>query len=211
MNALPSSVEMILASRNLKKSAEIGELLSPHGISVRSVSEFPDVADVIEDGTTFAQNAGKKASETAVQLGRWAIGEDSGLKVDALKGAPGVYSARFAGEPCDDEKNNHKLIEELTHVPDERRTSQYVCHVAVADPTGVVQLRQEASCRGRIIHEPRGTNGFGYDPYFLIPEYHRTFGELPATVKRHLSHRARALELLIPRLVALLAGTEKTA
>ncbi|GAB4138297.1 MAG: RdgB/HAM1 family non-canonical purine NTP pyrophosphatase [Planctomycetaceae bacterium] len=196
--------EIVLASRNRKKSAEIGELLAPFRITVRSVTDFPEIPNVIEDGQTFAQNAAKKATETARQLKCWVIGEDSGLKVEALNGAPGIYSARFAGEPGDDEANNRKLIEELAGVPEEKRSAKYICHVAVSDPEGVVRLRCEASCRGQITDSPRGTNGFGYDPYFLIPEYHRTFGELPTIVKQHLSHRARAFERLIPQLVDLL-------
>lgn len=202
MNA-HQNTEIILASRNRKKSAEIAELLQPYGIKVTSVAEFPDVPDVVEDGTTFAQNAAKKASEVARQLGKWAIGEDSGVKVDALDGAPGIYSARYAGEPSDDEANNRKLLAELDGVPPEKRGAGYVCHVALADPQGDVKLRVEATCRGRILDAPRGDNGFGYDPLFCIPEFHRTFGELPAVVKRHLSHRARAFEQFIPRLVAL--------
>jgi len=193
--------EIVLASRNRGKLAEIVEMLKPHGIHVRAVDEFPDVPDVVEDSETFAGNAAKKASETAQVLTRWTIGEDSGLMVDALSGAPGVHSARFAGEPSDDERNNQKLRDELDGVPPEKRTAQYVCHVAVADETGTIRLQEEATCCGRIVEESRGTGGFGYDPLFLIPEYHRTFGELPPVVKRHLSHRARAFERLIPRLV----------
>ena len=203
MNA-HQTTEIVLASRNAKKSVEIAELLEPFGIKVLGVATFPDVPDVIEDGKTFAQNAAKKASETAKHLQQWTIGEDSGLKVDALKGAPGVLSARFAGEPCNDDDNNRKLIEELANVPPQRRTAGYVCHVALADPNGDIKLRVEANCRGYIAESPRGDNGFGYDPYFLIAEYHRTFGELPAAVKRRLSHRARAFEKFIPRLVAML-------
>lgn len=195
--------EIVLASRNPKKSAEIDALLSPHGIRVLPVSDF-DVPDVVEDGATFAENSAKKARETALAVGRWTIGEDSGLMVDALGGQPGVYSARFAGEPCDDERNNAKLIAELAGVPAEKRGAQYVCHVSVADPTGAIRLQVEGRCRGRIAEEGRGENGFGYDPYFLIPEYHRTFGELSPAVKRRLSHRGRALEQLVPRLVRLL-------
>lgn len=198
------SRSLVVASRNAKKQREIEELLAPHGIEVLSVSDFPDVPEVIEDGETFAANAAKKASQTARHLNRWVLGEDSGLMVDALNGEPGVYSARFSGEDATDEKNNAKLMTELANVPDERRGAQYLCHTAISDPMGTIRLAVEATCRGRIIREPRGTNGFGYDPYFLIPEYHRTFGELSSTVKQHLSHRARAFERLIVPLVRLL-------
>ena len=199
-----SSPTLILASRNRKKSEEIRALLAPHDVEVVSVADFPDVPDVVEDGSTFAENAAKKAREVAVGTGHWALAEDSGLVVDALGGAPGVYSARYAGEPSDDLQNNAKLIAELTGVPPERRTAHYVCHVALADPAGEIRLSAEATCRGRIVDEPRGSHGFGYDPHFLIPEYHRTFGELGPTVKRCISHRARAFERAIPGLIQLL-------
>ncbi|QDT65735.1 RdgB/HAM1 family non-canonical purine NTP pyrophosphatase [Calycomorphotria hydatis] len=189
-------VELVVASRNKGKIREIEELLGPLGFKVRGISEFPDVAETIEDGETFAENAAKKAREAAVHLGRWALGEDSGLCVDALGGRPGIYSARYSGDDATDEKNNAKLMEELADVPDAKRSAHYECHVAVSDETGEIRLTSSGQCCGRIADAPRGENGFGYDPYFLLPEYHRTFGELPAVVKRHLSHRARAFEQL---------------
>jgi XTP/dITP diphosphohydrolase len=195
---------VVLASRNRKKSVEIAELLAPHEVEVLSVADFPDVPEVVEDGETFAENAAKKAGQTAKFLSRWAIGEDSGLMVDALHGAPGIYSARYSGPDATDQTNNRKLLDALAGVPDENRGAGYVCNVAVADPGGRIRLCVEAACRGRIITEERGTNGFGYDPLFLIPEYHRTFGELDPLVKRQLSHRARAFGRLIPRLIRLL-------
>lgn len=199
--------QLVLASRNRQKSAEIAGLLASHGIEVLSVADFPGVPEVVEDGETFAENAAKKARETAQALRRWTLAEDSGLAVDALGGAPGVHSARYAGEPCDDEANNARLLEELAGVPEEKRGAQYVCHAAVADPQGEIRLYEQARCRGRIAAEPRGTHGFGYDPLFLIPEYHRTFAELGPVVKGRLSHRARAFERLIPRLVRLLPAS----
>lgn len=204
MSTSADSPSIVLASRNRKKIAEMVELLRPHGIAVLSSADFPEMGEVIEDGATFAENAAKKASETALKLGRWALGEDSGLAVDALKGAPGIYSARYSGTHATDESNNAKLMAELNGVPDEKRGAHYVCSIAVADPTGAIRLRAEGICRGRITSEARGTNGFGYDPYFLILEYHRTFGELGSVVKKHLSHRARAFERLVPLLVGAL-------
>lgn len=201
MSKLPDDRRIVLASRNRKKSAEIAELLAPYGIEVVSVAEFPEAADVVEDGETFAENARKKASETARALSRWTIGEDSGLEVEALGGAPGVYSARYSGPDATDESNNEKLLRELAGVPAEQRGARYVCHVALADPEGRIRCEATGTCRGRIITEPRGTGGFGYDPLFLIPEYHRTFGELGPAAKRHLSHRARAFERFIPQLL----------
>jgi XTP/dITP diphosphohydrolase len=197
---------LVVASRNRKKSGEIRDLLAPYGIEVVGVSEFPDVPDVVEDGATFAENAAKKASETAGRVLLWTLGEDSGLEVAALAGAPGIYSARYSGPGATDESNNAKLVQELSAVPEERRNARYVCNVALAEPSGKIRLQFEAYCHGRILREARGTNGFGYDPYFLIPEYHRTFGELSPVVKRRLSHRGRAFERLIPQLVRLLGG-----
>lgn len=197
-------MQVVLASRNAGKIGEMRELLQPHGVEVKSVTDFGDLPEVVENGDTFAANAAKKAREIAQEVGLWTIGEDSGLRVDALDGAPGVYSARFAGEPSDDERNNAKLISELDDVPAEKRGAEYVCHVAVADASGEIRLSEEATCRGRIATSARGSNGFGYDPYFLIPELHRTFGELPAVVKRHISHRARAFERVIPKLLSVL-------
>jgi XTP/dITP diphosphohydrolase len=208
MSAPAGGFTLIVASRNQKKTGEIRDLLLPHGITVQGVSDFPDVPEVVEDGETFAENAAKKASQTARQLSQWVLGEDSGLEVAALNGAPGIHSARYSDPGATDERNNAKLIAELEGVSAERRGARYVCHVAVADPQGTIRLEVESYCRGRITAEARGTNGFGYDPYFLIPEYHRTFGELAACVKRHLSHRGRAFERLLPRLVSLLTPSK---
>lgn len=193
--------ELVIATRNRKKLLEIQEQLARDDIAVLCVADFPAFPETVEDGNTFAENAAKKASEAAIALARWSIGEDSGLCVKALGGRPGIFSARYAGEPADDARNNARLVEELADTPEDQRAAHYVCHVAVADPGGAIALSIEAYCRGRIVLAARGTGGFGYDPHFLIPEYHQTFGELPAVVKRHLSHRARAFERLKPRLL----------
>jgi XTP/dITP diphosphohydrolase len=155
---------------------------------------------VIEDGSTFAENAAKKASEVAVRLNRWVIGEDSGLQVDALNGAPGIFSARYSGDGATDESNNQKLIADLNDVPDENRGAGYICSVALSDPSGVIRIACEGTCRGRILRDARGEGGFGYDPYFLIPEFHQTFGQLSSVVKHRLSHRARAFAKFLPLL-----------
>ena len=198
-----SSITVVLASRNRKKTGEMSDLLTPLGITLLCVADFPDVPEVVEDGSTFAENAAKKASQTALLVGHWTIGEDSGLMVDALQGRPGIYSARYSDPGATDERNNLKLQQELAAVPPERRGAGYVCSVALSDPTGVIRVTAEDRCRGRIINEPRGSNGFGYDPYFLIPEYHRTFGELSSAVKQRLSHRARAFARFIPEMMRL--------
>lgn len=203
---------LILATRNVKKGREMIDLLAPpweppnvlHRLSVRTLSEFPDLPETIEDADTFAGNARKKASEAAQALGCWVAADDSGLAVDALGGAPGVYSARYAGTHGDDDANNRKLLADLAEVSDERRGAAFVCSLAVADPSGVIQTEAEGRCRGRIIREVRGLGGFGYDPLFLILEYHKTFGELGSLVKHQLSHRAQAFGRIRPTLERLL-------
>lgn len=194
---------LVVGSRNQKKLLEIAQLLEPHGITVIGIADFADIPEVVEDGDTFAANAAKKAAETARAINEWVLAEDSGLSVDALGGAPGVYSARYSGEGATDERNNQKLLTELAGVPPEKRVGHYTCHVAVSAPDGDIRLTEESTCRGRIIDDARGANGFGYDPYFLIPEFHRTFGELSAGVKNQISHRARAFQRLTPKLVRL--------
>lgn len=205
---MTATLQIVLGSRNRKKSREVAEILAPHGIEVVGISEFPAAREVEEDGATFADNAAKKASQPARELGRWVIGEDSGLIVDALDGRPGVFSARYSGPGATDESNNRKLLAELTGISPARRTAAYICTIALADPTGAIRLTAEGRCRGLMIDEARGENGFGYDPYFLIREYHRTFGELPARIKHQISHRARAFAEFIPGLRKLLPEIE---
>jgi XTP/dITP diphosphohydrolase len=195
---------LILGTRNRKKRQEIVEILGGLPVECGDLTQFPTAPEVVEDGDTFAANARKKATELAKALSQWVLGEDSGLVVPALNGRPGVYSARYAGKQGDDEANNDRLLAELAPLPDERRAAYYVCTAAVADPQGEVRAVVEGCCHGVIIKERRGRGGFGYDPLFLIPEYHQTFGELSARVKHALSHRARALERLRPDLRRLL-------
>lgn len=204
-----ASQTIVLASRNKKKTQEVAALLATIGFDVIPVTEFPDVPEVVEDGQTFAENAAKKATEVAIALNQWVIGEDSGLCVDALNGAPGIYSARFSGEHATDADNNRKLLQELAEVPEEQRGAGYVCSVALSDPAGKVTVVAEGTCRGRILSDARGEGGFGYDPYFLIPEYHCTFGQLSPLVKRQLSHRARAFHQFLPRLQKVADQFEK--
>lgn len=187
---------LVLGTRNRKKRQEIEEILGDLGITLQDLSMYPQAPEVVEDGATFESNARKKASETAVAVGQWVLGEDSGLVVPALNGRPGVLSARYAGTHGDDAANNQKLLAELGPFGDEKRDAYYVCTAALADPSGQVHAVVEGRCHGRIVREARGSGGFGYDPYFLIPEYHQTFGELSPRVKHALSHRGRALTQL---------------
>ena len=196
---------LVVGTRNPKKREEILEILGDLGLELRDLTAYPNAPEVVEDGTTFEANARKKAIELARHLGQWVLGEDSGLVVPALGGRPGVYSARYAGKQGDDAANNDRLLAELAPYPDDRHAAYYVCTAALADPGGEVRAVTEGRCHGIILRELRGTGGFGYDPLFLIPEYHKTFGELSARVKHALSHRARALSQLRPELRTLLA------
>ena len=207
-------IELVLGTRNRKKGLEMIALLRPpwepspqlDRLQIGTLDEHPEVPDVVEDGATFAANARKKASETARALGRWVLADDSGLAVDALAGAPGVFSARYAGVHGDDEANNRKVLAALSEVPEAERGAAFVCALALADASGTIRCESAGACRGRIIHEARGKNGFGYDPLFLIPEYHQTFGELSALVKHQLSHRSRAFARLRPMVIRLISG-----
>lgn len=198
---------IVLGTRNRKKREEIVEILSDLGLEFADLSEYPQAVEVVEDRDTFEGNARKKASEQALALKEWVLAEDSGLVVPALGGRPGVYSARYAGKQGDDEANNDRLLAELAPLPDDRRAAHYVCTAALADPKGEIRALVEGRCHGMIIRERRGTGGFGYDPLFLIPEYHRTFGELSSRVKHALSHRARALAQLRPVLRQIFPST----
>ncbi len=199
MNAFP----LVLGTHNSKKKKELVQLLSPFGFTLLTLADFPNALAVEESGSTFAENATLKAVQQAKHLKHWVLGEDSGLSVDALEGAPGVYSARFAGPQASDEQNNDVLLEKLSNVPLEKRTAHYTSHATLADPLGPVRFDCEDRCSGRILFERAGNAGFGYDPLFEIPEYHLTFGELGDAVKAVLSHRARAIRRLIPALIQL--------
>jgi len=184
---------LLLGTGNRKKRLEMEDLLQGQGVRLLTLADFPGIPDVEEDGSSFAENAAKKATGYALASGCWTVCDDSGISVEALGGAPGIYSARFAGPGADDEANNRLLLERLSGVPDERRGAYYTCHIALADPQGEIRLRSEAICRGRLRHTASGRGGFGYDPLFEVLEYHTTFGDLGPAAKRAISHRARAL------------------
>lgn len=189
---------LMLGTRNRKKRDEIVEILGDLPLSFGDLADRPDVPEVEETGTTFEANARLKAVAVAKATGDWTLGEDSGLVVPGLNGRPGVYSARYAGQQGDDDANNARLLAELAPLPDDRRPAYYVCVAVLCDPAGEVRAVAEGRCHGVIVREPRGSRGFGYDPLFLVPEFHRTFGELSARVKHALSHRAKALARLRP-------------
>ncbi len=200
--------ELLVATRNKGKVREIADLLSVCGIKVTSLLDHADMPDIVEDGVTFRANAAKKAVVIARHTGLAVMGEDSGLEVDALDGRPGVYSARYSGEDVTDASNNALLLKELAGVPHEKRTARYRSAIALADKDSLIDV-VEGSCEGIITTELRGSNGFGYDPLFLIPARQRTFGELDLAVKQTMSHRAMALRAFLKLLENYLVRTQK--
>ncbi|MDD3440713.1 MAG: XTP/dITP diphosphatase [Kiritimatiellae bacterium] len=183
-------MKILIASRNAHKIQEIREIFDLPGVEWVSVADVPGLHDVEEDGDTFEANAIKKATELARATGLWALADDSGLEVAALGNAPGVYSARYAGEPCDHARNNAKLLRELDGQRD--RSARFRCVAALSDPAGRAET-VSGSCPGRIIERLRGTEGFGYDPLFVPDGFEQTFAEMGAEQKNRLSHRGRAM------------------
>ncbi len=186
--------ELIVASRNKGKVNEIKELLAGLPYQVTSLLDYPNIPDVIEDGKTYKVNALKKAVAVALATGKMAIADDSGIEVKALNKAPGIYSARFAGERASEKARNRKLFAILKGVPMSKRQALYRCVVAFVDGKGKAIGVVQGTCAGFITTEERGDNGFGFDPLFFLERYNKTFGELPAAVKAKISHRARALK-----------------
>ena len=183
-------MKILIASRNAHKIQEIREIFDLPGVEWVSAADVPGLHDVEEDGDTFEANAIKKATELARATGLWALADDSGLEVAALGNAPGVYSARYAGEPCDHARNNAKLLRELDGQRD--RSARFRCVAALSDPAGRAET-VSGSCPGRIIERLRGTEGFGYDPLFVPDGFEQTFAEMGAEQKNRLSHRGRAM------------------
>jgi XTP/dITP diphosphohydrolase len=195
---------LVFGTGNRKKAGELVDLLAPLGIDLKTLADFPAPLDVDETGKSFAENAALKATQQAIHLRQWVLADDSGLVVDALKGEPGIYSARYAGPGASDADNRRKLLEALQGVPAAKRGAHFVCHLALADPSGAVRAEAAGKCYGRIRAEEAGSGGFGYDPLFEVVEYHRTFGELSAVTKAVLSHRSRAMYQILPQLTRLL-------
>lgn len=188
--------KIVAASSNKHKIKEIQAIMSKFGMEVIPKNEagIPDF-DVEEDGDTFEANSYKKASEMMKVLGKTTIADDSGLMVDYLGGAPGVYSARFAGEPCDDDKNNEKLLKLLEGVEEKDRKAKFVSVITMIFPDGET-LVARGECPGRIIKVPVGENGFGYDPIFVPDGFDKSYAQLTDEEKNSISHRAKALEKL---------------
>lgn len=193
---------IVVATANQGKAREFRELLQDLDVDIKTLQDFPGLHLPPETGKTFTENATFKARVVAGCTGLPSLGDDSGLEVDFLQGAPGVYSARFAGEPSDDRRNNIKLLELLEGVPWERRIARFRCALALVLPGGATYLA-EGTVEGIIALEPRGDHGFGYDPLFYLPEYGKTLAELGEESKNKLSHRARAIRNLWPVLSRL--------
>lgn len=193
-------LKLVLASRNKKKIAELETLLGALSskVQVLSLDDIGFTDDIVEDGDTFAANSLIKASVPA-RLGYIGVADDSGLAVDALGGAPGVYSARYSGEGAGDGENNKKLLAALADVPDEKRTARFCTVVTCAFPDGT-NFQVEGVCEGRILHAPAGEGGFGYDPLFYYEPFGKSFAELTADEKNAVSHRGKAMRAFVQKL-----------
>lgn len=199
--------EVVFGTRNAGKLRELQRLLRPHGVTVRSLLDHPELPDAVEDGETFEANAVKKARHIAEQLGCLGVADDSGLVVDALGGRPGVYSARYGGPGLSQAEKNQRMLGELDGVPDERRTCRFVCVLAAIPAAGGAPVTAEGTCEGRVLHAPRGDGGFGYDPIFgPVERPGRSMAELAPDDKNQISHRGRAMRALLPDLLRLLGG-----
>jgi XTP/dITP diphosphohydrolase len=196
-------IELVIASTNVHKIAEFRAILKPlHRFDLLSLRDFPDYVPPEETGATFQENASLKALHAAKALSRWVIADDSGLVVPALQGAPGVYSARYAGQSATDHDNRKKLLEAMRHLADEDRQAYYECCIVLASPQGI-QKSTSGTCEGTLLTKERGGSGFGYDPLFIKNGYNKTFAELGESVKNRVSHRRRALDKLLLSLEAL--------
>lgn len=200
--------EILIATGNAKKGREMIEILGGAADALpvrwRTLAEFPNWPPPIEDAETFSGNAAIKAGYYSLQSGLWTIADDSGLEVDALGGEPGVRSARYAGEPCDDAANNRLLIQRLQGVPAQKRSARFRCAVALCDCTQLI-ARAEGAVEGRIVDVASGANGFGYDPHFFVDAFGMTTAQMPTQQKHAISHRGQALRNLREQLRVLLS------
>lgn len=199
-------MKILIATANRHKFQEISAILSRPGLELINMNEVPNAPKVIEDGDTFEANAIKKAVALAAFTGLWTLADDSGLEVDVLNGAPGVYSARYAGEPSNDAANNQKLISALKGNPNRR--ARFRCCIALSDPRGQARTVSGA-CEGRLLEELRGSQGFGYDPLFVPDGFSKTFAEIPESEKNTISHRAKALAAAMAEWSSLLSQSQK--
>lgn len=192
-------MRLIIATGNEDKVREIDEILEGTGFEAISMKQAGFDPDIVEDGTTFEENALKKAMAVHELSGEYVMADDSGLCIDALDGAPGIYSARFCGEDSTYEEKFKKIFEMLADVPEEQRTAQFVCAIAVVRPDGT-SFTVRGECRGVLHEKPMGENGFGYDPIFYVPEFGMTTAQMEPEVKNSISHRGRALRAMVEKL-----------
>lgn len=197
--------ELLVATTNEGKFAEVRAFLKSLPLAIVSLRNLSSWPAVVEDGATFEENALKKARALAEYSGMLTLADDSGLEVAALNGAPGIYSARYAGEEGNDDKNNEKLLRELQGIAEGKRSARFVCALALCAPPrcGLKEWTVRESCEGRIAFELRGQNGFGYDPLFFYPPFGKTFGEIDRETKATVSHRGKALKKLAEMLPCL--------
>ncbi len=196
MSSDKPKITILIATGNKGKFNEIAAELSDLPLKCISLKDLPAVPECEETGNTFMENAVQKARYYSQRFKLYTLADDSGLEVDALGGRPGVYSARYAGEPCDDKTNNEKLIKELTGVPSEKRTARFKCAMVLVDPDGKILADGEGVIEGIIIDVARGENGFGYDPHFFVPELGKTTAEISREEKNKISHRGKATRKL---------------
>lgn len=195
--------EIIIATKNAGKAKEFEHIFKPYNVCVKSLLDFEAIDDIVEDGETFEENALIKAREIAKQFNQMVLDDYSGLEVDALNGRPGVYSARYAGEGRNDHENILKVLRELEGVSDNDRSARFVCALAIVAPNQE-EVVVRGTCEGQILTECLGTEGFGYDPIFYLPQLSKTMAQLPKSEKNVLSHRADAFVKLQPYLEKLL-------
>ena len=192
---------LIIATGNSGKLREFKDLLAPLDIHLLSLGEIGSISEPDETGATFAENAAIKASSYALQTGEWVLADDSGLEIDHLHGAPGIHSARFGGAASDYDEMMRLILKQLNNVGVTNRGARFVSVVALAKPTGEIAIIADGTCPGAIGFEPRGTNGFGYDPIFIPDGFDRTFGEMSDDEKRVLSHRGKASKAFIRQML----------
>lgn len=198
-----ASIQLVIASQNVHKVREFRAMLKDHPqFDILSLRDFPDYEPLPETGSSFEEIAIAKATHAAESLQKWVLADDSGLVVPALGGAPGIFSARYAGENASDFDNRKKLLEEMRHLLDEDRLASYECYIVLASPQGLEKCTR-GTCEGSLALSERGNNGFGYDPLFIKHEYNKTFAELDESTKNRISHRRKALDKILPTLESI--------
>jgi XTP/dITP diphosphohydrolase len=199
--------KLLVATHNQGKLANFADMLGDLAIKWLSLDDAGVLRDVEETGRTFRENSVLKARAYARETGLLTLADDSGLEVDALGGAPGVYTARYGGVGLTAVQRYQKLLDDIKNVPNPQRSARFRCVIVLANPDGMILGESEGVCEGRIAQSPVGENGFGYDPVFYLPQFHQTMAQLPAAQKHQISHRGRAVQAIVPRLRELLQNS----